>query len=103
MIPREIMGCRRGMSAMHVVLNKKLQADIAIQNKLPSVIVSADASNYFDRVAYHTAGMTCQHFGLPLDFIITFFDTIQNMKMCLMTADGVSINFYSGQDLPFQG
>ena len=51
MIPREIMGGRRGMSAINVALNKKLQVDIANKNKLPSIIVSADASNCFDRVA----------------------------------------------------
>ena len=79
MIPREIIGGRRGISVTQVALNKKLQADIANQNKLPSIIVSADTSNCFDRVAQLTAGMICQHFGLPLDFVITFFDTIQNM------------------------
>ena len=65
--------------------------------------MSVDASNCFDRVAHPTVGMACQHFGLPLDGVVNFFDTIQNMKMHLMIAYGLSINFFSGQDLPFQG
>ena len=76
---------------------------MANQNKLPSVIVSVDASNCFDRVVHPIAGMTCQHFGLPLDFVTNFFGTIKNMKIYLMIAHGMSTNFYSGQYLSFQG
>ena len=47
--------------------------------------------------------MICQHFGLPIDFVTTFFDTIQNIQMYLMIVYGLSNNFYSGQVLPFQG
>ena len=79
MIPRKIMGGRKGMLAIQVAINKKLQADIANQNKLPSIIVSANTLNCFDRVAHSIAGMICQYFGLPIDFVTTFFDTIQNI------------------------
>ena len=91
------------MSAIHVALNKKRQAQIDNRKKLPSGIANEDASNCFDRVARPTASMMCRHFSLPLYFVTTFFDTIQNMKMCLMKVHGMSTNFYSGQDLPFQG
>ena len=47
--------------------------------------------------------MACKHFVLPLNFVVTFFDAIQNMKMHLMKAHDLSTNFYSGRDLPFQG
>jgi len=96
MIAREIMGGRWGILAIHIALNKKLLVDIANQNKLPSIIVSADASNYFDRVAYLFAGIICQYFRLLLNFISTFFRTIQDMKMYLLTAYGISTNYYSG-------
>ena len=59
MILREIMGERRGILAIHVALNKKLSVDIANQNKLLNIIVSADASNYFDRVTYLMTGIIC--------------------------------------------
>ena len=101
MIPREIMGGRRRMPAMHVALNKKLQAEIVNQNKLPRIVVSVDASNCFDRVAHPTVGMACQHFGLSLDFVITFFGAIQNMKRHRMTAHVLLTNFYLVQDLLF--
>ena len=76
MIPREIMGRRRGILAIHVALNKKLLVDIVNQNKLTNIIVSADASNYFDRVIHLMAGMIYQYFGLSVDFVITFFTKI---------------------------
>ena len=52
MIPIEIIGGCRGILPVYVALNKKLQEDIANQTKLSSIIVSADAFNYFNRVAY---------------------------------------------------
>ena len=96
MIPREIIGGWRGMAAIQIAINKKLQVYIVNQNKLLSIIISTDALNYFDRVAHPTVGMICQYFGLPINFVTTFFNTIQNIQMYLMIAYGLSNNFYSG-------
>ena len=90
MISREIIGGRRGMSAIHIALNKKLLADIANKNKLPSIITSADTSNCFERVAYLMAGIICQYFELPLDYIILFFTIIQGIEIYLLTLFGIS-------------
>ena len=51
-IPYEIIGGRRIQSAMHLVLNKKLLADIANVSKRPIVIIIIDTANYYDRVTY---------------------------------------------------
>ena len=56
-IPREIIGGQRKLSAIQVALNKKLIVDISNQSKLPSITVSTNASNYFDRVAHPITGM----------------------------------------------
>ena len=59
MIPREIIGGRRGISAIYIALNKKLLVDIVNQNKLLSIITSANVSNYFGRVVHLMVGIIC--------------------------------------------
>ena len=56
-IPREIIKGRRGMSAIQVVLNKKLLVGIVNQNKLLSIIMSTDISDYFNRVTHLIVGI----------------------------------------------
>ena len=44
------------------------------------------------------------HFGLKENYIQTFFETIQNMKMYLLTTHGLSDTYYMGSiSQPFQG
>jgi len=46
--------------------------------------------------------MSFLYFDLPSDYISTFFETIQNMKMCLLTLFGISSSFYTGSyEQPF--
>ena len=47
-IPYKIIRSRRGYSAIHVALNKKLILDIANQTKKPMVVVSTDITSYYD-------------------------------------------------------
>ena len=63
-IPYEIIGERRGQSSLHVALNKKLVCDISNQQKQPMVVISANASNCYDRITHPIASQACQHFGL---------------------------------------
>ena len=58
LIPSEIMGGRRSQSTLHVALNKKLIADIDNQVKSSSIVISADATNYYNRVAHPFASLT---------------------------------------------
>ena len=77
--------------------------DILNQTKIPHMIVLANASNYFDYVAHLVLALTCKHFRLIDSYIQTFFNTIQNMKMCLMIAHSLSDTFYTeSQSNPFQ-
>ena len=95
-IPREIVEGCRSQSAIHIVINKKIMADIANQSKLSHIIISADTSNCFDRVAYSISAMTCYYFGLPHNYISIVFYTIQNIEMYLITLYGISDSFYTG-------
>ena len=58
-ILQEIIGGHKAQSAIHIVINKKIIADIANQSKMVHTIVSADASNYFNRVAHPISVIIC--------------------------------------------
>ena len=60
----EILGGRQSQSAIHVALNKKLIADIANQIKTPTIVISADTTNFYDQVAHPFASLTAQNFGV---------------------------------------
>ena len=94
LIPREIIGGRTYQLAIHIVVDKKLITDIANQFKTLHVIISVDASNCFDRVTYPISTIICKHFGLPMEYILTFFSMIQDMQMHLLTACRISENYY---------
>ena len=51
-ILHKIVGGYRSQSAVHISVNKKLMIDIANQSNMSHAIMSADASNYFDRVTH---------------------------------------------------
>ena len=103
-IPKEIIGGRKGQSAIYVEVDKKLVTDIANQAKTPYTIISIDTSNYFNRVAHPMVALAYTHFRLENDYIETFFTTIQNMWIYLLTVYRISSTFYIGSEkLPFQG
>ena len=58
-ISYEIIGGRRGYSALHIALNKKLVSDIANQYKAPIVVISLDTTNYYNKIAHPITSLTC--------------------------------------------
>ena len=63
-IPYKVIGEKRGQSLVYMALNKKLVYDIENQLNSPTVVVSADATNYYDRIAHSISSISCQYFGL---------------------------------------
>ena len=53
----EIIGGRRSQAATHLILNKKLIADIANVRKLPMITTYADVTNCYDRVSHPFASL----------------------------------------------
>ena len=75
-IPYEVISRRRGQSSLHVALNKKLVYNIGNQQKKLIVVVSADATNCYNRIAHPILSIAYQHFGLQLEYLLTLFRTI---------------------------
>ena len=63
-IPYEIIGGRRGQSAYYIALNKTLISKNGNIKKKPTIIISVDATNYFNKMAHPFASLTSHHFSL---------------------------------------
>ena len=94
----EVIGGRRSQVATYLALDKKLIADIANIRKLPTIIICADATNCYNRVAHPFASLCAQYFGLDIIYLAVLFRAIQSMKMFLRTSHGVSENYYSDNE-----
>ena len=103
-IPSEIIGGRRSQSTLHVALNKKFIADISNQIKSPSIVISANAINCYDRVVHPFASLIAQYFGVQLSYVRVLLTAIQQMNMFLQTSFRISSSCYSESfTMPFQG
>ena len=75
-ITREITGARKSKVTTHLSLNKKVALDIARMQKLSSITICEDASNYCNRVAYPLVSTCAQCFRSELSYQITLFRAI---------------------------
>ena len=73
LIPMEVVGGRKSQAEVHVAMNKKLMVDISNQVKTMSVVISANATKYYDRVAHTFASLMAQHFGVNIDYVMALF------------------------------
>ena len=95
-IPIEIIGNRRKQSAHHIILEKKLISNISNQIKLPIIMISANTTNCFDRMAHPFAAITCRHFGLQIKYILILFLSIQSIRMYLKISFSILTSYYTG-------
>ena len=103
-IPYKIIGSRCSQATIHLALSKKLIADIANQEKYLTIVISADTTNYYDRISYPIAGIAYRLYILSIEYLAILFRTIQAMQMHLHTSFGISNYHYSETKLlPFQG
>jgi len=75
--------------------------DISNQSKVPNITISANASNYFNQIAYPIAGAACQYFRLQKDYTVTLFKAIQSIEIFLITVHRLSESSYSRDDKKF--
>ena len=61
MILFEVIGNRRRQSSIHIALNKKLVADISNQTKKPTVVISTNTANCYDRIDHLFTSMSCKY------------------------------------------
>jgi len=105
-IPDECYSSRQGCTAIQVLLNRALTANVTRQSQAILAVALVDFRTCYDSVAHPPSSITCQHLSAASSVLETIFSTIQNMKIFLQTAHGNSSTFYgspSMEGLPFQG
>ena len=70
--PKEIIGGRNSQLTIQLVTHKNLIGDMSNQNKTATLVISADASNFYDRVTHPFASLTAQYFGLQLQHLFYY-------------------------------
>ena len=95
LMPEEIFSKKNRMAG-DGTLCKTLFYDIARQSRVPSAKALVDALNCYDRIAYATASMIFQAFGVPILAVETMLSIIENMKFFLRTGFGDSTSFAGG-------
>ena len=95
-IPYKIIEGRREYSALHNALNKKLISDVANQHKVLIVVILADASNCYNRIAYPITSLICQSFGVEIEYAMLLFKTIQILKIFLKLSFQLLSSYYTG-------
>ena len=65
------------------MINKKVFSDISNQKKASSVVISADTTNCYNRIAHPFTSLTAQYFRVQLSYLLVLFKAIQNMKIFL--------------------
>ena len=87
---------------MHSALTCQFFLDISNLQCKPCIIISADATNCFDRIAYPFSGLTYRYFGLHLHYIVVLLSTRQSIKMYVRTTFRILKEYYSATGKPFQ-
>ena len=68
------------------------------------MVITADTTNYYDRIAHPADSVTKQHFGMQLEYLLVPFTTIYSINMFLEISYGVSERFHTrSQEITFQG
>ena len=104
-LAKEQYGSRKGKSAIHHALHKRLTYDIIRAYKRPGAVCSNDAKSCFDRVVHSVAMLAYRRLGIEIPPVQCMLQTIQHMKHHIRTAYGDSEIALdgTGQVIPFQG
>jgi len=96
LIPKEQYGSRKRHKAINCLLNKVLIWDISRQRCHPLACLCNDAEKCYDYMIHNVTSLSIQCTGIPHHPITAMFTCIQNSFNHILTAYGVSKEWYGG-------
>jgi len=93
----ESYGSQPECTAIQVLLNQEIMANITGQAWMTLAVVKADCLTCYNSIPYPLALIACQHLDMPPSVLEMIFSRIKNMHIFLHTAHGDSTTFYGGQ------
>ena len=101
LLPEEHLGGRKGRKSIDGAITKQLYLDNVRSTKTPTVILSTDAANCYDRMVHKYIAMMCAKWGLEKQVLKALLQPLQEAKHFTRTSYGDSSTCFTGKN--FQG
>ena len=90
---------RPGRTAAAHALNRRLIFDTQLTKRIPYSLAMSDLKSCYDRVVHAAVSLAFQRLGVPIQVIVSMFDSIQRMVHRVRTAFGDSEETYGGDEI----
>ena len=101
LLPEEHLGGRKGRKSIDGAISKQIYMDNVNASKTPTVILSTDAANCYDRMVHKYISLMCSKWGLEKQVMKALLQPLQQAKHYTRTAYGDSQSYFTGSN--FQG
>jgi len=103
LLPEEHLGGRKGRKAIDGAITKRLYLDNSRLMKKPTIILSTDAANCYDRMVHKFVCMMCKKWGLEEKVLRALLKPLQTAQHFTRTAYGDSKDSFTGSNLQGAG
>jgi len=103
LLPEEHLGGRKGKKSIDGAITKQLYMDNTRMMKIPTVILSTDAANCYDRMVHKYISLMCIKWGIEPQVIKALLEPLQVARHYTRTAYGDSTQFFTGLNLQGAG
>jgi len=101
LLPEEHLGGRKGRKSIDGAITKQLYMDNVNSTNKPTIILSTDAANCYDRMIHKYVSMMCSKWGLEKQVMKALLQPLQVARHYTRTAFGDSLTCFTGNN--FQG
>ena len=101
LLPEEHLGGRKGRKSIDGAITKQIYIDNVNATKTPTVIISTDAANCYDRMVHKYISMMCSKWGLAKQVMKALLQPLREARHYTRTAYGDSRTCFTGTE--FQG
>jgi len=97
LLPEEHLGGRKGRKSIDGAITKQLYLDNVRSTRTPTVVLSTDAANCYDRMVHKYIAMMCSKWGLEKQVLKALLQPLQEAKHFTRTSYGDSTTYFTGK------
>jgi len=103
LLPNEHLGGRKGRKSIDGAIAKKMYLDNTRIMRIPTIILSTDAANCYDRMIHKYISLMSIKWGLEPQIMSALLQPLQKARHHTRTAYGDSTEFFEGKNLQGAG
>ena len=103
LLPNEHLGGRKGRKSIEGAISKQLYIDNTRIMRIPTIILSTDAANCYDRMVHKYISLMCVKWGIEPQVMSALLSPLQSARHHTRTAYGDSTSFFQGKNLQGAG